>query len=98
MSYGALSGPAISALSSGAHQAGIWLNTGEGGLSPFHQTAPCDLVFQIGTAKYGVRDEQGNLDAEKVAEIAAIPAVKMFEIKLSQGAKPGKGGIRLPAR
>ena len=96
MSYGALSGPAISALSSGAHQAGIWLNTGEGGLSPFHQTAPCDLVFQIGTAKYGVRDEQGNLDAEKVAEIAAIPAVKMFEIKLSQGAKPGKGGI-LPA-
>ena len=46
--------PAVSALSAGAHQSGIWLNTGEGGLSPFHQTAPCDLVFQIGTAKYGV--------------------------------------------
>ena len=76
MSYGALSGPAISALSSGAHQAGIWLNTGESGLSPFHQTAPCDLVFQIGTAKYGVRDEQGNLDAEKVAEIACHPCRK----------------------
>jgi glutamate synthase domain-containing protein 2 len=93
MSYGALSGPAISALSSGAHQSGIWLNTGEGGLSPFHQTAPCDLVFQIGTAKYGVRDDKGNLDTSKVSELAALPAVKMFEIKLSQGAKPGKGGI-----
>ena len=93
MSYGALSGPAISALSQGAYQSGIWLNTGEGGLSPFHQQAPCDLVFQIGTAKYGVRDEQGRLDATKLTELAAIPEIKMFEIKLSQGAKPGKGGI-----
>ena len=93
MSYGALSGPAVSALSAGAHQSGIWLNTGEGGLSPFHQTAPCDLVFQIGTAKYGVRDQDGNLDPTKVTELAANPAVKMFEVKLSQGAKPGKGGI-----
>jgi hypothetical protein len=97
MSYGALSGPAISALSQGAYQSGIWLNTGEGGLSPFHQQAPCDLVFQIGTAKYGVRDEQGRLDAAKLSELAAIPEIKMFEIKLSQGAKPGKGGI-LPWR
>lgn len=93
MSYGALSGPAISALSQGAYQSGIWLNTGEGGLSPFHRQAPCDLVFQIGTAKYGVRDEQGQLDATKLTELAAIPEIKMFEIKLSQGAKPGKGGI-----
>ena len=93
MSYGALSGPAISALSQGAYQSGIWLNTGEGGLSPFHRQAPCDLVFQIGTAKYGVRDEQGRLDATKLTELAAIPEIKMFEIKLSQGAKPGKGGI-----
>ena len=93
MSYGALSGPAISALSAGAQQSGIWLNTGEGGLAPFHQAAACDLVFQIGTAKYGVRDEAGNLDSHKVAELAAIPEVRMFEIKLSQGAKPGKGGI-----
>jgi glutamate synthase domain-containing protein 2 len=93
MSYGALSGPAISALSAGAQQSGIWLNTGEGGLAPFHQAAACDLVFQIGTAKYGVRDEAGNLDSNKVAELAAIPEVRMFEIKLSQGAKPGKGGI-----
>ena len=93
MSYGALSGPAIAALSAGAHSSGIWLNTGEGGLSPFHRTAPCELVFQIGTAKYGVRDENGHLDRQKVAELAAIPELKMFEIKLSQGAKPGKGGI-----
>ena len=96
MSYGALSGPAIEALSMGAATSGVWLNTGEGGLSPFHQTAACDLVFQIGTAKYGVRDDDGNLDIEKIARLAAISQVRMFEIKLSQGAKPGKGGI-LPA-
>ena len=96
MSYGALSGPAIEALSMGAATSGVWLNTGEGGLSPFHQTAACDLVFQIGTAKYGVRDDDGNLDIEKITGLAAIPQVRMFEIKLSQGAKPGKGGI-LPA-
>ncbi len=93
MSYGALSGPAIAALSAGAHDGGIWLNTGEGGLSSFHQTAPCDLVFQIGTAKYGVRDGSGQLDQRKITALAAIPELKMFEIKLSQGAKPGKGGI-----
>ena len=96
MSYGALSGPAIEALSVGAAKSGVWLNTGEGGLSPYHQRAACDLVFQVGTAKYGVRDNDGNLDFDKVAALAAIPQVKMFEIKLSQGAKPGKGGI-LPA-
>ena len=96
MSYGALSGPAIEALSMGAAKSSVWLNTGEGGLSPHHQTAACDLVFQIGTAKYGVRDEDGNLDLEKIQALAAIPRVRMFEVKLSQGAKPGKGGI-LPA-
>jgi hypothetical protein len=89
-------GPAIEALSMGAAKSSVWLNTGEGGLSPHHQTAACDLVFQIGTAKYGVRDEAGNLDPEKIKALTAIPQVKMFEIKLSQGAKPGKGGI-LPA-
>ena len=96
MSYGALSGPAIEALSMGAAKSSVWLNTGEGGLSPHHQAAACDLVFQIGTAKYGVRDGDGNLDIEKIAGLAAIPQLRMFEIKLSQGAKPGKGGI-LPA-
>lgn len=96
MSYGALSAPAISALSHGAAKAGILLNTGEGALSPFHLQGNCDLVFQIGTAKYGVRDMEGNLSDEKLREVAAHRTVRMFEIKLSQGAKPGKGGI-LPA-
>ncbi|MCV6590834.1 MAG: FMN-binding glutamate synthase family protein [Marinobacterium sp.] len=96
MSYGALSIPAIRALASGAKQAGCWMNTGEGGLSPYHLEAGCDIVFQIGTAKFGVRDSDGNLDDKKLQAVAAHPQVKMFEIKLSQGAKPGKGGI-LPA-
>lgn len=93
MSYGALSAPAISALSAGAAKAGIFLNTGEGALSPFHLEGNCDLVFQIGTAKYGVRDSAGGLDDEKLRQIAANSRVRMFEIKLSQGAKPGKGGM-----
>lgn len=93
MSYGAISKPAVIALSHGARKAGAWLNTGEGGLSPYHLEGGADLVFQIGTAKYGVRDQQGNLSDEKLKELANIPQVKMFEIKLSQGAKPGKGGI-----
>ena len=59
MSFGAISKPAVQALSRGAKEAGIWLNTGEGGLSPFHLEGGCDVVFQIGTAKYGVRDAQG---------------------------------------
>ena len=96
MSFGALSAPAISALSRGAHQAGIWLNTGEGAISPFHLEGGCDIVFQLGTAKYGVRDDQGNLCDEKLQQMASHEQVRMFEIKLSQGAKPGKGGI-LPA-
>lgn len=96
MSYGSLSKPAVRALSHGAAKAGIWLNTGEGGLAPYHLEGGCDVVFQIGTAKYGVRDEQGQLDDTLLANLAARPEVKMIELKLSQGAKPGKGGI-LPA-
>jgi len=93
MSFGALSKPAITSLSHGARKAGAWMNTGEGGLSPYHLDGGADIVFQIGTAKYGVRDKDGNLSDEKLKEVAAIGQVKMFEIKLSQGAKPGKGGI-----
>ncbi len=96
MSFGALSAPAVRALSMGAAKAGCWMNTGEGALSKYHLEGGCDIVFQIGTAKYGVRDEHGRLDDERLAEVAAIEQVRMFEIKLSQGAKPGKGGI-LPA-
>lgn len=93
MSYGALSKPAVQALSRGAHLAGCWINTGEGGLSPYHIDGGADLVFQIGTAKYGVRNLDGSLSDEMLQELANREQIKMFEIKLSQGAKPGKGGI-----
>ncbi len=93
MSYGAISKPAVQALSKGAGVAGAWMNTGEGGLSPCHLEGRCDIVFQIGTARYGVRDGDGKLDGGKLRRIAAHEEVRMFEIKLSQGAKPGKGGI-----
>ncbi|MBA6392230.1 FMN-binding glutamate synthase family protein [Colwellia sp. BRX10-3] len=93
LSFGALSAPAIKALSDGAAKVGCWLNTGEGGVSKYHLASGADLVFQIGTAKYGVRDESGQLCDKRLAELAAKPQIKMFEIKMSQGAKPGKGGI-----
>lgn len=93
MSYGALSAPAINALANGAKKPHCWMNTGEGGVSPFHLEPGCNLVVQIGTAKYGVRDLEGNLDDGKLKQLAAYQQVRMFEIKLSQGAKPGKGGI-----
>jgi glutamate synthase domain-containing protein 2 len=96
MSYGAISRPAVEALSRGAAAAGCWLDTGEGGLSPYHLAGGADIIFQIGTAKYGVRDAEGRLDAQRLREIAAHATVRAFEIKLSQGAKPGKGGV-LPA-
>ena len=93
MSFGAISRPAVLALSNGARRAGVWLNTGEGGLSPYHLEGGADIVFQMGTAKYGVRNSDGSMSAERLREVAAHEQVKMFEIKLSQGAKPGKGGI-----
>jgi glutamate synthase domain-containing protein 2 len=93
MSYGAISAPAVTALSLGAKKAGIWMNTGEGGLSRFHLDGGCDIVFQIGTAKYGVRDDKGELSDEKLLEMSSHQQVRMFELKISQGAKPGKGGI-----
>jgi len=96
MSFGALSRPAVQALSAGAAMAGCWMNTGEGGLSPYHLEGGYDLVVQIGTAKYGVRDEHGRLSDDRLREVAGHESVRMFEIKMSQGAKPGKGGI-LPA-
>jgi glutamate synthase domain-containing protein 2 len=95
MSFGAISAPAVRSLSKGATVAGCWMDTGEGGLSPHHLEGGCDVIMQIGTAKYGVRDSQGNLSAERLTALASV--VKAFEIKLSQGAKPGKGGV-LPGR
>src|SRR3954447_25513798 len=95
MSFGAISAPAVRSLSRGAALAGCWMDTGEGGLSPYHLEGGCDVIMQIGTAKYGVRDSQGGLSDERLMELSKV--VKAFEIKLSQGAKPGKGGV-LPGK
>jgi glutamate synthase domain-containing protein 2 len=97
MSYGSLSKNAILALNRGAKLGGFAHNTGEGGLSPYHLEGGGDIFWQIGTGYFGCRDANGNFDGALFAEKAASEAVKMIEIKLSQGAKPGHGGI-LPAR
>ncbi|MCJ7422410.1 FMN-binding glutamate synthase family protein [Sphingomicrobium astaxanthinifaciens] len=96
MSYGSLSKPAVRALSLGTARAGCWMSTGEGGLAPAHLEGGGDIVFQLGTAKYGARRPDGRLDEDKLRAIAAHDQVRMIELKLAQGAKPGKGGI-LPA-
>jgi glutamate synthase domain-containing protein 2 len=96
MSFGSLSQAAIRALNGGAKLGGFYHNTGEGGLSPYHLEPGGDIVWQIGTGYFGCRTPDGRFDAEKFAARAATPQVKMIEVKLSQGAKPGHGGI-LPA-
>jgi glutamate synthase domain-containing protein 2 len=94
MSYGALSKTAVGALSRGAKAGGFYLNTGEGGLSPFHLEGGCDIVWQLGTAYFGARDANGYFDPVCFRErVHAHPEIKMIEIKISQGAKPGHGGI-----
>ncbi len=96
MSYGSLSKNAILALNRGAKLGGFAHNTGEGGLSPYHLEEGGDLVWQVGTGYFGCRTLDGHFDEKAFAEKASLDAVKMIEIKLSQGAKPGHGGI-LPA-
>jgi glutamate synthase domain-containing protein 2 len=96
MSFGALSANAIQALSSGAKEGGFYHNTGEGGISPYHLEGGADLVWQIGTGYFGCRDAEGNFCPDTFTKRATQDAVKMIEIKISQGAKPGHGGI-LPA-
>ncbi|MFF2653126.1 FMN-binding glutamate synthase family protein [Streptomyces sp. NPDC058045] len=95
MSFGSLSGPAITALNKGAALAGAMQNTGEGGLSPYHRNGG-DLILQIGTSYFGCRNEDGTFNIDKLKEVVASAPVKALEIKLSQGAKPGLGGL-LPA-
>ncbi|HYN29236.1 MAG TPA: FMN-binding glutamate synthase family protein [Dermatophilaceae bacterium] len=95
MSFGSLSGNAISALNQGAALAGTMHNTGEGGLSDHHRQGG-DLIYQIGTAYFGCRDEQGRFDLERLKDLVASAPVRAIEVKLSQGAKPGLGGL-LPA-
>ncbi|NOX85337.1 MAG: FMN-binding glutamate synthase family protein [Chlorobi bacterium] len=96
MSFGALSKNAVMALNKGAKMGNFAQNTGEGGLSEFHLKHGGDIVWQIGTGYFGCRDENGNFASELFREKATLPNVKMIEIKISQGAKPGHGGI-LPA-
>jgi len=96
MSFGALSKNAVLALNKGAKRGGFYHNTGEGGLSPYHLEGGGDVVWQIGTGYFGARDENGNFCDKNFQERATKPNVKMIEVKLSQGAKPGHGGI-LPA-
>jgi glutamate synthase domain-containing protein 2 len=95
MSYGSLSGNAIEALNKGAALAGCLQNTGEGGLSPYHRHGG-ELVFQIGTAYFGCRDQRGRFDLQRLKDVVAGAPVRALEIKLSQGAKPSLGGL-LPA-
>ncbi len=95
MSYGALSKTAITALNKGAALQNFAHNTGEGGISEYHVNGG-DLIWQIGTGYFGCRDDKGHFDGELFAEKANRPYVKMIELKISQGAKPGHGGI-LPA-
>jgi glutamate synthase domain-containing protein 2 len=94
MSFGSLSARAISALNIGAKKAGIFHNTGEGGYSPYHQKGG-GAIFQMGTAKFGVRKDDSSLDDDLMKKLAAHSDVKMIEVKLAQGAKPGKGGMLL---
>jgi len=96
MSYGALSGAAIEALNRGAAQAECLHNTGEGGVSPFHQSGG-ELIWQIGTGYFGCRDAQGRFSMERFRETVAANPIRAIEIKLSQGAKPGLGGV-LPGK
>ena len=96
MSYGALSKNAIMSLNKGARIGGFSHNTGEGSMSPYHLEHGGDIVWQLGTGYFGCRDDNGNFNPESFKENASREVVKMIEIKLSQGAKPGHGGI-LPA-
>jgi len=97
MSYGSLSQNAILSLNGGAKMGGFAHNTGEGGVSPYHLQNGGDLIWQVGTGYFGCRADDGGFSAEKFAETVKAPQIKMVEIKLSQGAKPGHGGI-LPAK
>ncbi|MBV8189194.1 MAG: FMN-binding glutamate synthase family protein, partial [Alphaproteobacteria bacterium] len=96
MSFGALSANAIRALNHGARLGGFAHDTGEGGFSPYHREGGGDIIWEIGSGYFGCRHPDGSFSKERFAEVAANPQIKMVELKLSQGAKPGHGGV-LPA-
>jgi glutamate synthase domain-containing protein 2 len=93
MSYGALSANAIRALNRGARLGGFAHDTGEGGISPYHREFGADLIWEVGSGYFGCRTQKGGFDPERFAATAADPQVKMIEVQLSQGAKPGHGGV-----
>ncbi|MDX5463515.1 MAG: FMN-binding glutamate synthase family protein, partial [Alphaproteobacteria bacterium] len=96
MSFGALSANAILALNIGAKKGGFAHDTGEGGISRYHRQGGGDLIWEIGSGYFGCRTAEGRFDAERFRDQAADPQIRMVEVKLSQGAKPGHGGV-LPA-
>jgi glutamate synthase domain-containing protein 2 len=96
MSYGALSANAVRSLNKGAKAGGFFHDTGEGGVSPYHREFGGDLVWELGSGYFGARNPDGGFNAAMFADVAADPQIKMLELKLSQGAKPGHGGV-LPA-
>lgn len=96
MSFGALSANAIRALNKGAASGGFAHDTGEGGVSPYHREHGGDIIWEIGSGYFGCRTPDGAFSRERFAETAALDQIRMIEIKLSQGAKPGHGGV-LPA-
>ncbi|MEL7498084.1 MAG: FMN-binding glutamate synthase family protein [Planctomycetota bacterium] len=97
MSFGSLSAPAVEAINRGSKLAGCLQNTGEGGVSPHHQHGG-DLVLQLGTGYFGCRNDDGTFNLEKLKQVVAANPIKMIEIKLSQGAKPGRGGALLASK
>ncbi len=94
MSFGSLGARAVTAINTGVREAGAMHNTGEGGVSPYHTAPGGDLIWQLGTGYFGARNDDGTLSLEKlVARVEATPQIRAIELKLSQGAKPGKGGM-----
>lgn len=93
MSFGSLGENAVRAIARGAKRGGIPMCTGEGGYPKYHLMEKPDIIFQMGTAKFGVRNDDGSLNDEKLSSLASEECIKMIEIKFSQGAKPGKGGL-----
>ena len=93
MSFGSLGGHAIEALSTGAAKGGFYHDTGEGGVSRYHRNGGADLVWELGSGYFGCRTSDGRFDPARFADTASDPQIKMIEIKLSQGAKPGHGGV-----
>ena len=93
MSYGALSANAVRALNKGAARGGFAHDTGEGGVSPYHREFGGDLIWELGSGYFGARTAEGRFDAARFADTAADPQIKVVELKLSQGAKPGQGGV-----